>query len=427
MGDIVQDYSCSFQRQAGRLYVSNSGLFYYSNLFGFEKKIRVDYDRVVEITKTRTTSILVKARGGGEYIFRSFESRDTVVDVIQTYHSNPVRLNASTQLLEEEKSLDDTDDTNASIDDIDSSPSAEVSTEQTKEVAQSNVNYAEVSASDDDAISRWESLKEQAVGWESTITDLEIKSCKSAQQFFDLFLADDATNSLYVFLNGMGDTNIRLGSWKEVDTENGRWIARAINYEHKSAVNTVMVTRHQSYQRFAMNACLRNTTHVKGIRGLPADTFHVEDCWFMESKDFGVVLSVKFRINFTKSTMMRSIITNRGRAEAKEWYNEYVSFVRNKMHLPVQEEVGVVQSKTNIDWLEMAMQLVSSAREHFPELRASAPMMFLVMLAITIYRLKMRVRVLEVALGTLERRLWELENAQLEHVVLPEELAQNLL
>ena len=46
VGEVILDCSCSFQRQAGRLYIANKGLYFYSNLFGFEKKIRINYDQV---------------------------------------------------------------------------------------------------------------------------------------------------------------------------------------------------------------------------------------------------------------------------------------------------------------------------------------------------------------------------------------------
>ena len=68
VGEVVSDVSCSFQRQAGRLYVSTNAIFYYSNLFGFEKKVRINYESTRYISKIRSTSLMIKTIENGEYI-----------------------------------------------------------------------------------------------------------------------------------------------------------------------------------------------------------------------------------------------------------------------------------------------------------------------------------------------------------------------
>jgi len=98
VGDVIQDVQCSHQRQSGRLYISTEGLFFYSNLFGFEKRIGIKYEHAVQIETIRTTSLLIKTgvgdgEGGSEgeeYIFSSFDNRELVLDTIKLYHTKLV-------------------------------------------------------------------------------------------------------------------------------------------------------------------------------------------------------------------------------------------------------------------------------------------------------------------------------------------------
>lgn len=67
VGKVVGIFSCSVARQSGRLYVSTQGLFFYSNLFGFEKKICIRYEETVELIMYRSTSLFVRTSSGDEH------------------------------------------------------------------------------------------------------------------------------------------------------------------------------------------------------------------------------------------------------------------------------------------------------------------------------------------------------------------------
>lgn len=59
---IISTYKCSYQRVSGRLYIASNALCFYSNLFGFERKLLI---RIVDITfagLTRTTSIVIRSK-----------------------------------------------------------------------------------------------------------------------------------------------------------------------------------------------------------------------------------------------------------------------------------------------------------------------------------------------------------------------------
>ena len=59
---IISTYKCSHQRASGRLYIASSAVFFYSNIFGFERKLMI---RVMDITfvgLTRSTSIIIRSK-----------------------------------------------------------------------------------------------------------------------------------------------------------------------------------------------------------------------------------------------------------------------------------------------------------------------------------------------------------------------------
>ena len=54
VGKIKQDYTCAIQRQIllqGRMYVSEKFVCFYSNLFGFEKKVKIPYAAITACSK----------------------------------------------------------------------------------------------------------------------------------------------------------------------------------------------------------------------------------------------------------------------------------------------------------------------------------------------------------------------------------------
>lgn len=91
------------------------------------------------------------------------------------------------------------------------------------------------------------------------------------KDFFDLFLADDASHSLNTFHQTiMGDRNVTIDSWSRDDaTENAansdESFYRVIRFEHKSKVSVAQVTRNQTYRCYGENACLKNVTNIKGV------------------------------------------------------------------------------------------------------------------------------------------------------------------
>ncbi|KAJ1453133.1 hypothetical protein M885DRAFT_422105, partial [Pelagophyceae sp. CCMP2097] len=77
-----RDWSCAIERKIllhGRLYVTDRFICFYSNLFGFEKKIKIPYSHVLCVTKEYTVGVIPNAiaviTARKEYVFRSFWDR----------------------------------------------------------------------------------------------------------------------------------------------------------------------------------------------------------------------------------------------------------------------------------------------------------------------------------------------------------------
>jgi hypothetical protein len=58
------DFSCAVESIVllhGRMYITNKFLCFYSNLFGLEKKIRIPYSHIKNITKENTAMVIPNA------------------------------------------------------------------------------------------------------------------------------------------------------------------------------------------------------------------------------------------------------------------------------------------------------------------------------------------------------------------------------
>jgi hypothetical protein len=529
VGDVIQDVQCSYQRQSGRLYISTEGLFFYSNLFGFEKRIGIKYEHAVQITMIRTTSLLIKTgsvvvaaaaaadgEGGSEreeYIFSSFDNRELVLDTIKLYHTkllgdsqqNEIIQNSSddniyipqdssssssslfssvevnndsTYERSNDETTNDRDDAMSVVTDVITTPAAprrrrirevfDVSSDNTNEgrknihskstskaattattAANSANNIIEdkqsiniINNNSDDAESKWTRLQQHTSTWEFAIADLNLKTTKTTnpvQEFFDLFLMNTSTNSLYEFLCDIGETDINISSWQEEEDRNisiitekndsslGKILTRSIEYTHKAGLAIVKVTRNQSYQIYGtQNSCVTTITTVQGIRGVASDVFSVEDKWFIESLcsssnssssgtenvENGITLNVKFHVNFHKSTMLKSLIQNRAMTEAKEFYSLYAKFLMNpktkgSTSIITQDESNA-PSSSNLNTKSTARSGVMGYESMFVHIC----ILLIAALAYVIFQLKQHIMSLEDDIHTINQRLLELENVK---------------
>ena len=502
VGDVIQDVQCSHQRQSGRLYISTEGLFFYSNLFGFEKRIGIKYEHAVQIETIRTTSLLIKTvvgdgeGEGEEYIFSSFDNRELVLDTIKLYHTKLVgdpknennhncdsgddipqdssssslsaEANDSTYVRSIDKSINDHDDSMSVVTDVTTTPAPrrrrirevfDVSLDNTNEGRKYNLHSKSTSKAttaattattnstniiedkrsinnnnNNDAESQWTKLQQHTNTWEFAITDLNLRTTKATnpvQEFFDIFLMNNSTNSLHVFLSDIGETDITISSWQEEtekdeeDTNNtikeandlslAKTRTRNIEYTHKAGLAIVKVTRAQSYRPYdTHHSCVTTITTVQGIRGVASDVFSVEDKWFiecrnnsssnnsssMENLENGITLNVKFHINFHKSTMLKSLIQNRAMTEAKEFYSLYAKFLMNPKTKGTTSSIPQDPSPSSVNTSAVA----SGAMCH-ENMFVHVCILLIAALAYIIFQLNQRIMSLEDDVHTINQRL----------------------
>lgn len=94
IGAVLADYSCTYKRTTGRLYVATNALCFYSNLFSSESKYIFWFAEVADVTKIKSSGVCIGMRTNTNgtadnaqqqllrHNFRSFRDRDAVYQII---------------------------------------------------------------------------------------------------------------------------------------------------------------------------------------------------------------------------------------------------------------------------------------------------------------------------------------------------------
>jgi hypothetical protein len=84
VGPCWGDFFCTHNRIRGRLFAVTTGVLFYSNLLGFERRLCLRFADIVSITLYRTTSICIEIAdyGSETYIFKSFHNREQVLQLL---------------------------------------------------------------------------------------------------------------------------------------------------------------------------------------------------------------------------------------------------------------------------------------------------------------------------------------------------------
>jgi hypothetical protein len=404
-GVVVGDFSCSYQRQAGRLYVSTDAVFFYSNLFGFEKRVKIDYKHVLEIDFIRSTSVFIKT-SNEEFVFRSFEDRDSVLELIKAFFS---KISSSPTLSADIKSTshsvphDTRNDDLTSLSEHDNEAKQQRNSHVSLEDSNTHTSKTGGIVESLDGKFLWEKMKKHSTDWEALISTAKLP-CNSVTDFFNIFLRDSAKRSTSYFQSKiMNDTNVVVEAWTKNSAPDGEGsvvdsLSRMIEFEHATRWAIAKVKRRQTYQMCGRNAIIQNFTHLQGIP--QADAFFVEDMWLLEDTGSHVTLNVKFRIVWLKNTMLKSVITNRTRTEAKEWFDKFIPFVSQK---PDQESSPVQDETTASNRFGSLFSFL------FGLCHESPAFVLLIILSLYTYHLKQRLLLLEDLVDEIQMKMNQLE------------------
>jgi len=199
--------------------------------------------------------------------------------------------------------------------------------------------------------SDWEKAKEGFKDYKEIAVKpqyLPKTTCKSVDEFYDLFLADHAPHSIPVFqLNVVGDTSMAVEMWQQQEKKEKKESStspslyspedrqRTITFSHpRSATlgpSNVHTTKTQICQKFDPHGLILLISTV--VKDIPySDCFIVEEMWIIEAANTSnVTFSLKFRIRFVKSTMFKKLIINQVRTEVTQWYKSYVQMVMSSL------------------------------------------------------------------------------------------------
>lgn len=382
VGRCWGDFFCSHYRQRGRLYAASNAICYFSNLFGFERRICLQLDDVTDIQQFRSTSIQITTVEGEQYIFKSFENRELVTLLLQQLkqgHANGttrLRTDSEEESVERldplETSIDVRDDKRAdkqvtdsntaletlestvqeempaspgleSLDEVDSvTTDAAIASDVPAKPADTQAASADGGdnplASSADTLSEETNVQEE---WElvkssndppynETSIDALVLPC-TLDEFFALFLANNAPHSIDKYQrDSIGDSELTVSSWtREPDGSH----ERVIHFRHPLpsglGPDSAHAERQQCFRRFGdFGFCLETVTSVKGV--IASDCFHVLDKWLVEpTGETSVALTVKHQVQFTKRTLLKRVIQNTSNTEAHKWYKGYANMLES--------------------------------------------------------------------------------------------------
>jgi VAD1 Analog of StAR-related lipid transfer domain len=175
----------------------------------------------------------------------------------------------------------------------------------------------------------WTSMKNQAtttiVYDKIVVSNHELQNC-TVGQFYEAFMADNATFSLARFLEQRGDYELRSTAWENISmtTESVENVApqqqkRVVKYMHP--VNVPMAPpqagarKEQTLRRYGdVGIVVETQTFVDNVP--MTDCFYVADRVSAEaSNNNSVTVTIEFGITFVKSTMFKGIISKKTAAE----------------------------------------------------------------------------------------------------------------
>mmetsp|Transcript_17506 Transcript_17506/g.25901 ORF Transcript_17506/g.25901 Transcript_17506/m.25901 type:complete len:503 (+) Transcript_17506:195-1703(+) len=391
VGNCYGSFSCNLTRQHGRLYVASRAIMFYSNLFGFERRLCLPLSDVIDIKIYRSTSIFIAMFDGEEFIFKSFSHRERVVVLVKKL----IAAARAPETLVEESEISETAILTETVDDPDhqsrkddevadgegtetiprtrsqssdsmaqSCPTtividkvhdvdAEIPAELQSIRTQSNNSIALLSSEGpkrksstgdltEDLFESWKKVSESKQKDEDTLVDGVMLDC-SLSIFFDLFLSDDAMHSLSSFHeHEIGDTDIELTKWTN---DHSGIMNRTFSFRHPISnklgigPSSTRVTQKQNLERYGnFGICMQTTTHVKGVPS--SDAFYVSAKWLVESDNdnINVRLKVLNKVVFTKGSLFKRAILSSSREEAKSFYERYVAMLISHVQGTSQEK-----------------------------------------------------------------------------------------
>jgi len=320
---LIVDFSCAHSKdilRQGRLYISTKFCCFYSNIFGYESTIKIDWKDITKITKEKTAFLIPNAiqinTTEKQYFFATFNTRDATYDIMYrvwrgVLDEQPMSNEEVCQVIicqyPEEEAGEGSDIVIQP--DQDAHSNADLSKEQlTGEIS-------------DEVKARTTSWRESTPG--EFVFDKTIR--KPLSQIYDLLFTN--SNFYFNFQKDRGSTELDVSDWEQ--NESGISL-REVSYNMKMnnpvGPKTCQVKEHQVLQKDCIADqiyCIDTEAFNSGVPYADAFTVKTHICAYKDSAS-SCRITVKAEIVFRKElwNYLKGKIETSAWAGIRNYYND---------------------------------------------------------------------------------------------------------
>ncbi|ONK56329.1 uncharacterized protein A4U43_C10F6890 [Asparagus officinalis] len=367
---LVQDFNCAFQENIllqGHMYLFIHHICFYSNIFGFETKKTIAFHEVTYVRKAKTAAIFPNAieiiTGDKKHFFGSFLSRDEAYRLIvdgwaqhnddsralldhqesksENNQDNDIvvveRVTGSTEFIDASSSAERTKDANASEKcKLLLNGNSESKASENFQENQENGKHANSDNPPSSEPSICEELDAPEIPENFTLV-IEAKFPVTVEEFFTLFISDNASNFLENVHQRCGDKDFLSTPWRPHEKFGH---ARDLSFLHP--VNVYIGAKFGRCQEVQKYRVFKNSHLVietsQQVSDVPfADYFHVKRIWDVEKiaeEENSCIMRVYFNVAFSKKTMFKGKIEQSTKDELREvhaiWINNAHELLKQK-------------------------------------------------------------------------------------------------
>ncbi|ETV84916.1 hypothetical protein, variant 1 [Aphanomyces astaci] len=320
---FYQDFSCALVSTIvyhGRMYPAGDQMCFYSNLFGKETKLLIPYATISDVSKTSSMfshGLRIHTVSQKEYSFSSFwgNNRDHCAAIIVALRQKS--LGVASPLLSFAPSPPPVSATAAPSPPVDNAPAPPAS---------ASADQPPPSSSNSVATSPLTPDEHQHPFMDVAHDTFAI----SSDEFVDLFLSERAIYGIAEANRRRGATDIVCGEW--TPDQDGRVYTRSVTFtqpvDAPIGPKSSRVDVRQS--RYHVNDTTMHVDTTTKLHDIPyGDCFKVDDRMIMSwSTPSSCDVVMQLRVVFVKSTLWRSLIESRAKAECKQKSVEWLELAK---------------------------------------------------------------------------------------------------
>lgn len=391
---LLQDFNCALQENIllqGHMYLFEHYICFYSNIFGFETKKIIPLQDVTSVRRAKTAGIFPNAieivAAGKKHFFASFLSRDEAFkliedgwlqqgDVSKGILSRQDSKSESSSQLNGDIPAENANNSDFPVSDWDSDErNLEVSTSEGTNSPPDHVHdnpkptASEVPHVIEDKRDDAEpSTSSRSINWNLETQDApEIPKCYTkvaeskfpinVEQFFNLFISDDAVGFVESFHKKCGDKDFRCTSWLPHDKfgyTREKSFLHPIKIYFGAKCGGCKETQHFQVYR-GSHLVIKTSQEVSDVPY--ADYFTVEGFWDVQKdsdQSEGCILQVFTNVDFSKKTIWKGKIEQSTLEECREVFATWIQLAHEllKQKNIEKTEEGAIPSMLQDDLVD---------------------------------------------------------------------------